>query len=98
MTNRKLWKCKDGTKIRIKDMTDSHLQNAVNMLLRIAGAKQSDALSFYPDFNGEMAQFLAENEWYRLNEMTVEDFAEREIPIYKDMVAEIERREVANVG
>ena len=98
MSNRKLWTCKDGTKVRIKDMSDRHLQNAAQLILRSASRARSHALLTYPDFNGEMAQLLAEQEWDKLDAMTDEDFAESEMPIYKDLVEEIERRgeEVTN--
>lgn len=29
------WKCKDGSEIEIKDMTTSHLENAINLMDKI---------------------------------------------------------------
>jgi hypothetical protein len=53
MSNRKVWTCKDGTKVRIKDMTDSHLTNVIRMIRR--GVEQSALAFFAFPFNGEMA-------------------------------------------
>lgn len=92
MSNRKMWTCKDGRKIRIKDMTDSHLINTVNLLER-------KALEFkynvpYPNFQGEMAQFCAEQEFDNLMESDASEIASSECPVYDDLVDEINHRKL----
>lgn len=88
MSNRKLWTQKDGKKIRIKDMTNLHLTNTISFLLRYAGNEKNYSLCNFPSFNGEMAQYYAEQEWDVLNEMDDWEFAEMEYPIFKDLVDE----------
>jgi hypothetical protein len=96
MSNLKKWTQKDGTKIRIKDMSDRHLVNTVNMLIRKADMERRDALMCYPTFASEdsMASFYAEQEWDVLNWMTPFEFAEREWPIFNDLKAEIYKRQL----
>ena len=90
----KYWKCKDGRKIRICDMSDSHLLNTIKMLER-----NSQALHFYRIsnleaaqmfFHGEMALWEVENNLMQLYEEgpnVYEDF-----PIYENLVEEFDRR------
>jgi hypothetical protein len=61
-----VWKTKDGQKIALGDMTDSHLENTIAMLERRKQA-YGDGTDFpcYPNFNGEMAQFFAEKDYDR---------------------------------
>lgn len=84
----KKWKKKDGTKIRICDMEDSHLLNAIKMLDKMADTAKLEIP--YPNFNGEMAQWFAEQEYDRMLEATPEYF----FPIYEDLYNEAERREI----
>jgi hypothetical protein len=82
----KMWRCRDGRKIRIKDMTDSHLRNTVNML-NLAHRNLVDNTS-YPCFQGEMAQMYAESEWDVLQESDPFDY----FPILGDLTDEMEKR------
>jgi hypothetical protein len=91
--NTKKWKMKDGTKVRIKDMTDSHLLNTLKLLKRYGQAKYNYDLAAVlscPGFQGEQAQIAfedAENEI--LNERDWESYMP---PIFEDLTAEAIRR------
>lgn len=37
MTRDSIWTCRDGTKVKIKDMTDSHIENALAMMMSDRG-------------------------------------------------------------
>ena len=56
------WKQKNGEEIDIKDMSNSHLQNSINMLNRKLEEIGNPWVD-YPSFGGEMAQICAEREW-----------------------------------
>ena len=100
MSNMKLWKQKDGKKIRIKDMTNSHLMNTIRFLLKYASEEKNYSLCSFPSFNGEMAQYYAEQEWDALDEMDDFEYAEMEYPIFKDLTDETIRRklDIYNLG
>lgn len=83
----KLWKQKNGVKLRICDMTDGHLQNTIALLERKAEMEKS-AIP-YPMFNGDMAQFFAERDYDRAMAADASYF----YPIYEDLCLERERRE-----
>lgn len=88
MGNRKLWTTREGTKIRIKDMSDSHLCNTIHMLERSYARTIEEAYSFSGTLHGEMAELLMDNEISRLEE----GFIENRYPIYADMRVEADRR------
>lgn len=82
----KIWKTRDGTKLRICDMTDDHLRNTIIFL-----EHQATKLKYeipYPNFRGEIAQYYAEQEWDFIQEADPEDI----IPILSYLYMEKERR------
>lgn len=65
------WVTKAGKKISIANMDDDHLINTVKMLYRRAVERK---LSLpYPNFNGEMAQYHAEQEYEAYVNQTPEE-------------------------
>ena len=50
-----LWKCKDGTKIRICDMTDGHLVSAIALLDKYAERMLAGAAGGSNPFHGTIA-------------------------------------------
>jgi len=97
----KKWTCKDGRKIRICDMTDSHLANTIAMLERAAPAARQQALNvmYFASscLQGEMASYYAEQDIDRLEQSTVEEFLSGLFPVYADLVIERDRREIISL-
>ena len=58
--NDKIWTTSEGKKIKIKDLSDKHLINIINMLERNAYDKIPNFSC--SDFQGEIAQFCTEQE------------------------------------
>lgn len=92
----KLWKTKDGRRIRICDMDDRHLLNTIRFLDRKAKEVESAALyaghAFLNTLQGEMAQDCLENELDAIEQDGVEP---HEIcPLYNNLVAEALRRDL----
>lgn len=93
MGNTKLWKTQDGTKVRIKDMTDSHLLNTINMLEKYGRLKYNHLCNEFwsiPEPQGEQAQICWENAERDLYENC--DGLDYVPDIYWDMKFEAERR------
>ena len=82
------WTTKDGRKIPIRKLTDTHLVNIIRMLERNHEHNIEAAWSAAFSFNGEMAQMVAEN--------AAEDLAwhgpEASYPIYDHLYTEAIRR------
>ena len=88
----KFWTTKTGNKIRICDMSDSHLDNTIKMLERGAKARHGSLLNFYtfgPMPQGEMAQDCFDQEFDRLLEAEWTDFLH---PLYDNLIQEQQRR------
>lgn len=84
----KYWTQRDGTKIRICDMTDSHLSNSIDMCVRVAKknfeSEMDACLSI--SFQGEMAQ---DSQQHFINNARWDDYLPE---IYDNLVAESMRR------
>jgi hypothetical protein len=90
--NTKMWTQKNGVKIRIRDMTDSHLTNTINLLARQTQVMLSRIP--YPDFSGEMAQYYAEGEYDSVMESSLEENMIRSIDIAEDLLDEFSKRKL----
>jgi hypothetical protein len=82
----KLWTTREGEKIRICDMTDRHLLNAIKRCERLHRQLQQECS--FPDFGGEMAQMYAEQDFDRFMSSTPEE----SFPLYTDLCDEAHRR------
>lgn len=90
MSNRKMWTTKTGEKIRIKDLTDSHLLNILKLLERAKFGQDNMIAGLACMMNGEMAQYYAEQD---ANNAAQESVDER-FPIYEDLHDEAVRRKL----
>ena len=77
-------KCKDGTVLEIRDMTDGHLHNTIKALERRA----EEGILFRGGGGGEGP----DDYWYDEEEMTGQDALDR-MEFYKDYIKERNRRE-----
>lgn len=60
-----IWIQRDGTPIKIKDMTESHIKNCIKMLKRKINEinyEQSCGYQLLSKVNGEMASYAIENQ------------------------------------
>ena len=92
----KLWTMKDGNKIRICDMGDSHLANTIKMIERMAEHKTQNAITLgyrvLCMMQGEMAQYHIEGELRHLEDYGI-DPSEMS-PLYGDLLGDQTRREI----
>jgi len=82
----KVWTTGDGQKIRICDMSNEHLLNAIAYCERSHEAAQRTMEP--PVFQGEMAQMCADRDF----DLFQEGGPEESFPLYLDLHAEAERR------
>ena len=84
----KYWTCANGKKIRICDMTDTHLINTIKYLER--KSEQYVQNLNPPNLQGDIAQYLAEQEY----DAIIEDPSLTLPEIYYNLVDEMERRKL----
>lgn len=87
-----IWTTSRGTKVKIRDMEDAHLVNTILMLRRRAQAQIHELTP--PCFQGEMAQYYADQEYDALMEMDEDEAAQSCFEIYEDLMDECERRKL----
>lgn len=93
-----LWKMKDGRLIPIPDMTDSHLSNAIRMVIRNVESirwQLGESLEYYlcgdpPDG----AYFAASAALHELHNMTDFEVLYTGLPSFKHLVAEAKKRKL----
>ena len=88
----KLWTTRDGRRIRICDMSDEHLLNVVKLLQRFAEATRITTVNLYvntPGPQGDMAQYLFEQEFDAVLDSTYEDYLPE---IFDNIELEVKRR------
>lgn len=56
------WTTKNNQKIKIKDLSVSHLENIYKNLKRSFDSLENP-INYYPSFTGDMAQMSAEHQW-----------------------------------
>lgn len=90
----KTWTTKEGKKIKIKDMEDSHLLNTIAMLERLLKQKEAQAITdgywMLGFLNGEMALESVENNLNHLEEEGLDIIDE--FPIYEHLQNEAIKR------
>ena len=88
---------RDGTKIRICDMSDAHLLNTMKMLQRIAERKYQEELAgafiFAGQCRGDMASYMADQ---ACDAVAEKDWRYYVHELYWNMQEEAERRGLLN--
>ena len=90
-----MWKTRDGHKLRICDMKDSHLLNSIILLYRFTLAKMRETKKFYmstPGPTADMAQMAFENEFDMVMESTWEDYV---LDKFNNLIKEANRRSMS---
>ena len=89
------WKTKEGEIISVREMTDSHLINTYNLILKKSKEARAEALISMYDMSshlsGECALLESENEIERLEDEDPEDVF-NDCPVPRGIFTEIVRR------
>jgi len=86
--NTKKWTCKDGRKIRIKDMKTSHLVSVINMLEANHQNEIAHAYMFSGSLRGEMAIMDAEQG------IDMMEDCDSMHPLYGELLEELSKRPI----
>jgi len=82
----KVWTTSDGKRVRICDMTDTHLTNAIKSCRR--HHEEAKVALPVPMFGGDMAQFYSDQDYERF----MNSDPEETFPLYPDLCQEAFRR------
>lgn len=88
----KIWTTSGKKKIRVCDMDDNHLKNAIRYVRQYAESHRLNHAEFASTLSGDIASSLAEEEQVRLAELHVDDLAIEVSPIHENLLLEAERR------
>jgi isopentenyldiphosphate isomerase len=98
LTPSHIWKTKDGQTIRITDMSDSHLVNAIKMIQRNIQSYKSQIIEqeidYVTRFSGDPTfnSIVGEDVVYKYMDMEDEKFLLDYHPTYKIMLGEAQHR------
>lgn len=81
------WTNKEGQEIPIENMDDTYLLNTIHFLTR--RHKEECDISF-PVFNGEMAQYYAQQEYNRITGTKIYEM----FPVFNDLIREKTKRKL----
>ena len=84
----KQWTCRDGSKVRICDMTDSHIKNTIAMLERSYRHGLNTMYSIYGGLQGEEAIACLDRDIWEAEEIGPAYVNE----IYDDLTLDLQRR------
>lgn len=90
-----VWTTAEGDRIPIREMDDQHLTNTIRWMRRNQDrilARYRMSVPEYPMFNGEMAQYYAEQDWEYEVERRERATRLEDIPAYNNLIDEAGRR------
>lgn len=93
-----VWTTRDGRKVRLCDMADSHLLNTIKYLKKRTEARLAAEIALgyrvLCGLQGEMAQLCVEQDLDRLESEDPESFLLEHFPLYEKLLLEAERRKL----